>query len=98
MIPNIFIGSSVRGLSIAEAIKVNLHYDARCEVWTQAFPLSHNTIDTLLQKCSENAFAIFVFSNDDILNLKEKTLIVARDNVLFESGLFMGMHGKERCN
>jgi hypothetical protein len=96
MKPRIFLGSSLEGKALADALQVNLNYDARCTVWHQAFPLSMNTIDTLLLGCAENDFAIFVFSNDDIVSMRNQQYAVARDNVVFESGLFMGMHGKDR--
>jgi len=96
MKPHIFIGSSVEGKHIAGAIQAGLHYDARCTVWHQAFPLSKNTIDTLVDNSISNDFAIFVFSPDDMLKMRGDLYEAARDNVLFEAGLFMGMHGKGR--
>lgn len=96
MIPTIFIGSSVEGKDVADALQVGLKHDARCKVWHQAFPLSQNTIDTLLKSCAANDFAIFVFSPDDLSIIRKQQYAVARDNVLFEAGLFMGVHGKER--
>ena len=96
MKPRIFIASSLEGKAIANALQVNLYHDARCTVWNQAFPLSMNTMDTLLLHCAENDFAIFVFSNDDEVKMRTKGYAVVRDNVVFESGLFMGMNGKDR--
>jgi hypothetical protein len=95
MNPQIFIASSVEGRPIAEALQANLEYNARCTVWDQAFTLSVSTIDRLLLYCVENDFAIFVFSKDDVALIREKQYPVARDNVVFEAGLFMGMHGKD---
>jgi hypothetical protein len=97
MKPRVFIGSSLEGKTIADVLQVNLDHDAWCTVWTQAFPLSANTIDTLLAQCARNDFAIFVYSNDDIATTRNQTYSVPRDNVIFESGFFMGMHGKERA-
>lgn len=94
MKPHIFIGSSVEGKPIADAIQVGLQYDARCTVWHQAFSLSMNTLDTLIGHAGSSDFAIFVFSADDIVKLRGNLYEAARDNVLFEAGLFMGMHGK----
>jgi hypothetical protein len=95
MKPRIFIASSVEGKPIAEALQANLDYNAHCTVWDQAFTLSVSTIDRLLLYCVENDFAIFVFSKDDVALIREKQYPVARDNVVFEAGLFMGMHGKD---
>jgi hypothetical protein len=94
--PRIFIASSVEGKDVADAIVIGLQYDGQCTAWPQAFPLSNNTIDSLLQKFGENDFAVFVFAPDDRVTIRKTPYEAARDNVLFESGLFMGMHGKER--
>jgi hypothetical protein len=96
MIPNVFIGSSVEGRRIADAIQVGLHQYARCQVWHQAFALSRNTIDNIFRGASRSDFAIFVFSPDDLLQFRGETYEATRDNVLFETGLFMGMHGMGR--
>lgn len=95
MKPRIFIGSSVEGKDIADALQVNLNDFARCTVWDQAFPLSLTTIDTLLAKFRVSDFAIFVFSPDDVARIRKQDYAIARDNVIFEAGLFMGMHAKE---
>jgi hypothetical protein len=96
MQPYVFIGSSLEGKAEAEAIQLGLQHDARPTVWDQAFPLSMNTLDTLLKNCRNSDFAVFVLSADDTAEIRENIYSVARDNVLFEAGLFMGMHGKER--
>ncbi|GEM_PF-1607392 len=97
IIPKIFIGSSVEGVNIAKGIQANLHHTAWAKVWTQAFPLSSMTLDALLQNSKDYDFAIFVFSADDEVKLRGKNYLVARDNVIFEAGLFMGVHGRNRC-
>jgi 8-oxo-dGTP pyrophosphatase MutT (NUDIX family) len=95
--PRIFIASSVEGKDIADALEIHFQHDGHCTAWHEAFPLSNNTIDTLLTKLAENDFAIFVFSPDDRVMIRKGKFAIARDNVLFEAGLFMGMHGKERA-
>lgn len=97
MKPRIFIGSSTESLSIAYAIQENLEHDADSTVWTQdAFQLSSNTIDDLLKVVESTDFAIFVFSPDDTINIRNSTAHITRDNVIFEFGLFIGRLGKER--
>lgn len=95
--PRIFIASSVEGKDVADALQLAFHLEARCTVWHQAFPISGATIDTLIQNCTDNDFAIFVFSPDDILHMRKQQYEIARDNVLFEGGLFMGMRGRDRA-
>ena len=97
MKPRIFIASSVEGKDVADALQLAFHYDARCTVWHQAFPISGITIDALIRNCADNDFAIFVFSPDDLSTIRKHEYEVARDNVLFEGGLFMGMHGRDRA-
>lgn len=97
MKPRIFIASSVEGKDVADALEIGLQHDGVCTAWHEAFPLSQNTIDTLLMRCAENDFAIFVFSPDDRVTIRSQKYNATRDNVLFESGLFMGMHGKSRA-
>jgi predicted nucleotide-binding protein len=95
--PRIFIASSVEGKDVADALQLAFHHDARCTVWHQAFPISSITIDALIRNCAENDFAIFAFSPDDLSTIRRHEYEVPRDNVLFEGGLFMGMHGRDRA-
>jgi len=97
MKPRIFIASSVEGKDVADALEIGLQYDGVCTAWHEVFALSHSTIDTLLRRCAENDFAIFVFSPDDRVTIRNQKYAITRDNVLFESGLFMGMHGRSRA-
>ncbi|MEJ7677510.1 MAG: hypothetical protein WKG06_06485 [Segetibacter sp.] len=43
--PRIFIGSSVEGKNIAEAINANLDFDAWCTIWPHTFGASGITIE-----------------------------------------------------
>jgi hypothetical protein len=42
-------------------------------------------------------FAVFVFAPDDVIELRGEKYLVARDNVLYELGLFTGHLSPERC-
>src|SRR5687768_5941457 len=65
LVPSVFIGSSVEGLEIAEAIQRGLRYAADVELWDQAtFDLSSTTIESLEAKCAAVDFAIFVLTPD----------------------------------
>jgi len=96
MKPHIFIGSSAEAKRLCGALQAALQHDVRVRAWHQVFPLSAGTLDTLQKEFSESDFAIFVFSPDDLAKIRDVELMIARDNVLFEAGLFMGMHGKGR--
>ena len=96
--PALFIASSVEGLHVADAINENLDHDVHCTVWRMGtFKLSSQTIDDLVKKSSTVDFAVFIFTPDDLTTIREKQHATARDNVIFELGLFIGAIGKERC-
>ncbi len=95
--PRIFVGSSTEGLPIAEAIQLLLEHDAEVTVWTQGvFEASSNSLDDLIEILDKVDFGVFVFSPDDISKIRQKRHFVARDNVIFEMGLFVGRLGKKR--
>jgi hypothetical protein len=95
-LPRIFIGSSVEGKEIAEAVQNNLEYDADCTLWVHGFGASGTTIESLIIDGTGNDFGIFIFTNDDLIKIRDEEYAITRDNVIFETGLFMGMHGRDR--
>ncbi len=96
--PTLFIASSVEGLGIADAINANLEHDAHCTIWrTGTFKLSSQSVDDLVKKSSVIDFAVFAFTPDDVTKIRDLDAVVARDNVVFELGLFIGAIGKDRC-
>ncbi|HEY0378517.1 MAG TPA: nucleotide-binding protein [Pyrinomonadaceae bacterium] len=100
MTPKIFIGSSTEALTIARAIKHNLgdYYDVH--LWKEeggAFKLTKTFFDSLLDSLKTYDYGIFVLSPDDIANKRGKKFRAARDNVVFELGLYIGKLGPERC-
>jgi hypothetical protein len=97
MRPKVFIGSSTEGLPIANAVQQNLDYAADCTVWTQGvFGPSSYPVDALVNAVRSNDFGIFVFSDDDAVQIRNKNVVAVRDNVILESGLFIGRYGKDR--
>jgi predicted nucleotide-binding protein len=97
MKPRVFIGSSVESLSIAYAIQENLEYVAEVTVWDQGiFKLSSTALDSLVKAARNSDAAVFVFAPDDIAKIRQAEVPVARDNVVFELGFFMGVLGADR--
>jgi predicted nucleotide-binding protein/predicted ester cyclase len=95
--PRIFIGSSVEGLPIAEAIEFDLQFFADVTIWDQGvFHLSQGTLAALTEAAANADFAILVLTADDVTTRRGQTLVTARDNVIFELGFFMGYLGPER--
>lgn len=95
--PRVFLGSSVEGLPVAEAIQLNLEYEAECTIWHQGvFGLSKVALESLIEATEKFDFAVLVLTPDDVEISREVETLTARDNVLFELGLFMGALGRNR--
>ena len=95
--PRVFIGSSREGIEVARSIQENLDRTAECSVWDQGlFELNEITLQRLLKEVDTSDFGIFVCSADDLATMRGNSYGVARDNVLFELGMFMGCLGSER--
>lgn len=95
--PRLFIGSSTEGLSVAEAVQLGLDDVAECTLWTQgAFNLSQTTIESIVDATAKFDFAVLVFTPDDMTIKRGKIRASARDNILFELGLFTGALGRAR--
>lgn len=96
--PRVFIGSSGEGLPVAEAINRALEHGYEATVWSQGVfgPGGYN-LESLIEQTKTREFAILVVDADDTTASRGKTKNVARDNVIFELGLFLGALGRERC-
>lgn len=95
--PRIFIGSSSENIEIAEAIQTNLMYDFQPEIWDQSITvLSKSTLHNLMNAVRNFDFAIFILGGEDNANVRNESVTIARDNVIFELGLFMGSLGEDR--
>jgi hypothetical protein len=97
--PRVFIGSSVEGLPIARALQRILEDEMRTEVWDQGtvFGLGDSTLEALERAVLSYDFGVFVFTPDDELVVRGYKKTVARDNVVFELGLFVGKHTRRRA-
>ncbi len=95
----VFIGSSSEGLPVAYKIQELLSTaEFSPVVWNQGtvFGLGTATLEALEQAVLEYQAAVFIFTPDDELYRREQVHPVARDNVIFELGLFIGKLGRRR--
>jgi hypothetical protein len=93
----VFVGSSVKGLPVAEAIQKELEHNADVTLWSQGiFRQTNVALEDLIKAVNDFDFAVFVFIPEDATILRKKRVYAARDNVLFELGLFLGKLGRER--
>lgn len=96
--PSVFIGSSTVGLQVAGLIRSQLSEVAEVERWDEpsVFPLGVGTLESLMRAVDRFDFAVFLFTPDYLLAGASGHSKSARDNILFEMGLFMGRLGRER--
>jgi nucleoside 2-deoxyribosyltransferase len=92
----IFIGSSSEGLDLARALSQMLSYDAEPLLWPNIFEPNLTTIESLDRIRDAVDFAVLVFRADDLVTFRNEEHRVARDNVIFEYGFFLGELGRER--
>lgn len=96
--PHVFIASSVEGIDVAYTIQELLEYYFECTVWDQDIisPSSVALLD-LISEAQRADYGIFVFSLDDTVKIRGVEKLSARDNVIFELGLFVGSMGISNC-
>ena len=96
--PRIFIGSSGEGLDVAKYVKNYLGVDFDCYLWTDdIFKYNESVLETLLKEASLFDFGLLIATKDDFLQSRHNAFDVARDNVVFEYGLFLGRVGSSRA-
>jgi Predicted nucleotide-binding protein containing TIR-like domain len=98
MKPTLFVGSSSESLDVAYAAQKNLEDTAEVVVWTQGiFELTKSYLESLLGALDDSQYALFIFGPDDLTKIRGVETRTARDNVVFELGLFIGRLGRHRC-
>lgn len=98
MKPSLFVGSSTEALQLAEAVQKSVKHIADVKLWNQGvFRLSETALDSLLAQSRFHDYAVFILAADDLLLLRDNSYNVARDNVIFELGLFTSTLGPKRC-
>jgi len=93
----IFIGSATESESIAVAVQSALGRHAEVTVWCQdVFAPSDMPIEKLEEVLSCTDFAILVYHPTDKTFSRKRAFASVRDNVIFESGMFVGRIGRKR--
>ncbi|MDX2074387.1 MAG: nucleotide-binding protein [Alphaproteobacteria bacterium] len=95
--PRLFIISSKEALAVARDIQQILQHDALVQVWTDGvFFASGYALEALEAAVADSDFAIAIAQPDDKTTSRGTENPTARDNVIFELGLFMGKLGRRR--
>src|SRR5690242_15657281 len=96
-LPKLFIASSKTNLRVAQVLGNSLKDVAAVRVWNEGvFGMGDGFLERLVSIVEDYDFAAFILAPDDVTTSKEVTKPAPRDNVLFESGLFMGVLGRDR--
>lgn len=100
----VFIGSSSEELSTANKVKSLLEEDFDVVIWDEklwdngpVFKLNNNFLTDLLSSTLKFDFGILLGTPDDKVESRGTEYMQARDNVLFELGLFIGRLGLDKC-
>lgn len=93
----VFIGSSSEGLRTAKHIKEALEQmGIQTAMWSDQFAVGEpfvGILDRVLDTCNAT---VMVLTPDDRVMTRGATHAVARDNLVYELGLFHGRHGRNR--
>ena len=96
----LFIASSGRTLVLAEKLRDELRTEF-CEatLWSEEGRLQPGeTIIEMLEGAAEQYdFAVIILAKDDVITGGKGETLKARDNCVFEAGLFMSAIGRKRC-
>ncbi len=96
----IFIASSGRTLTLAEKLRDELRTEF-CEgvLWTEESRRQPGaTIIEMLENAGEKYdFAVIILARDDVIVKERGDALRARDNCVFEAGLFVAYLSRERC-
>jgi predicted nucleotide-binding protein len=94
----VFIISSAEALDVARAVQNAFEYDPfDVTIWTNGvFRASWYPVETLEAQLDDSDFAIAIAQPDDITESRGVPAATARDNVIFELGMFIGRLGRKR--
>lgn len=96
--PRIFMGSSSEALPVLNGLKPKMvSPNLEIKIWDQdIFRPSKFALECLEETARDYDFAIFAFHPDDKIFSRWRLFWGTRDNVVFETGLFIGALGRQR--
>ena len=98
--PAVFVGSSSEREHLAVAVKEVLQEGGLvvARYWRDVFKehAGATPIEVLVHVIEEYDFGLFLLAGDDIVALRGHNTQTARDNLIFEFGLFVGRLGRDR--
>ncbi|MFD0892456.1 nucleotide-binding protein [Luteolibacter ambystomatis] len=94
--PQVFIGSSSEAEPFAKQVQDELSSVANCTIWKKTFDFGNSAYEDLMRKLSLYDYGVLIASRDDVAKSRGVKLDVARDNIIFEFGLFAGRLGRHR--
>jgi hypothetical protein len=88
----------MEGLPLAQTVKESLSDHSEADLWKDesVFPIGEVALRTLEEHATRYDFAVIVMTPDDIGESRNSVSAIARDNLVFELGLFMGGIGAKR--
>lgn len=93
----VFIGSSAEQRSLAENLVSFVLDNFRDSIdpvpWYDVFPGGEFVLESLLRVAHETDAAMLVLAADDLVTSRGETVYAPRDNLIFEAGLFIALHG-----
>lgn len=96
--PKVFMGSSSEALPVLNGLKPKmLSPSLEIKIWDQdIFRPSKFALESLEETARNYDFAVFAFHPDDKIFSRWQLFWGTRDNVIFETGLFIGALGRQR--
>jgi hypothetical protein len=99
MVVRVFVGSSQESVFLAEAVQTELRKVPGTFVrrWDQGtLRLGGYPLPSLIEFATTYDFAVFLIGPEDIAEIRGERMYIARDNVVFEAGLFFSQMGSQR--
>lgn len=93
----VFIGAPTEDGGLAVALQELLEKCSSARVWNQkVFEANRGSLESLFAAVDEYDFACFLAPPVDVVETRNETHPVTRDNIIFEYGLFLGRLGPDR--